>query len=108
MVRRDTETGREICCTPEKGEMLWFRGVLKEFWKLTRHVPGSLHYQYCTHTHTRVRNRGREKQGATVLEMRSSKVCKVTELELRVPREGTETNIRKRQQRLDHQGRLYT
>lgn len=32
----------------------------------------------------------------------------VTELQLRVPREGTETNMRKGQQRLDHQRRLYT
>lgn len=39
--------------------------------------------------------------------MRSSRVCKVTELQLRVLREGTETNRRKGQQGLDHQ-RLYT
>lgn len=56
MVRRDTKTGREMCCAPEKGQMLRFRGSLKSFGP-GRHVPSSPHYQCCTHTNLGVEER---------------------------------------------------
>lgn len=69
--------------------------VLLEFWKRTRSLLGSPHRYYYHHTR-RMRNGQGRGIGATVGKVRSSKVCKMLLLQLRVHRERAQRQTRER------------